>query len=146
MLLEDETWYIHGTPGAESNLEMVNQPADLAYVIYTSGSTGKPKGVMIEHYSLVNRLNWMQKAYPIGPDDVILQKTPYTFDVSVWELFWWSMTGAKVCFLKPGGEKDPGSHRGGDRNQPGYHHALCAVNAFGVPWVILRIGVEPGEA
>ena len=93
--------------GADHNLEMMNYPADLAYIIYTSGSTGKPKGVMIEHYSLVNRLNWMQRFYPIGIKDVILQKTPYTFDVSVWELFWWSITGAKVCFLKPDGEKEP---------------------------------------
>ena len=61
---------------------------------------------MIEHYSLVNRLHWMHKSYLIGPDDVILQKTPFTFDVSVWELFWWGMQGARVCFLKPGGEKD----------------------------------------
>jgi D-alanine--poly(phosphoribitol) ligase subunit 1 len=84
-----------------------NQARDLAYVIYTSGSTGKPKGVMIEHRSLVNRLCWMQKAYPIGATDVILQKTPYYFDVSVWELFWWAMTGARLCFLPPGGEKFP---------------------------------------
>ena len=95
--------------GDAGNLERVNRPEDLAYVIYTSGSTGKPKGAMIEHYSLVNRLNWMQKAYPIGEGDTILQKTPYTFDVSVWELFWWSAQGARVCFLKPGGEKDPGA-------------------------------------
>ena len=90
-----------------SNPENINNSRDLAYIIYTSGSTGKPKGVMIEHRSLVNRLNWMQKKYPIGENDTILQKTPYTFDVSVWELLWWSMVGAKVCFLTPGGEKDP---------------------------------------
>ncbi|MDQ1352984.1 MAG: hypothetical protein QG657_3290, partial [Acidobacteriota bacterium] len=78
----------------------------LAYLIYTSGSTGKPKGVMIEHRSLVNRLNWMQKKYPIGPGDTILHKTSFTFDVSVWEIFWWSMVGARVCLLAPGGEKD----------------------------------------
>ncbi|HEX3045902.1 MAG TPA: amino acid adenylation domain-containing protein, partial [Bacillota bacterium] len=101
--LEDGALY----SGDDRNLEIVNHPGSLAYVIYTSGSTGKPKGVMIEHYSLVNRLNWMQKSYSLGPEDVILQKTPYTFDVSVWELFWWSMTGAKVCFLTPGGEKEP---------------------------------------
>lgn len=82
-------------------------PHDLAYVIYTSGSTGKPKGVMIEHHSLVNRLQWMQKEYPLTESDVILQKTPVVFDVSVWELFWWSFTGASVCLLKPGAEKEP---------------------------------------
>ena len=80
---------------------------DLAYVIYTSGSTGRPKGVMIEHHSVVNRLLWMQKAYPITPEDVLLQKTPLVFDVSVWELFWWSLTGASVCLLPPEDEKDP---------------------------------------
>ena len=93
--------------GSDENPRIVNRPDDLAYVIYTSGSTGRPKGVMIEHRSVVNRLHWMQSAYPIGPDDVLLQKTPYYFDVSVWELFWWAMTGAKLCFLRPGGEKIP---------------------------------------
>ncbi|WP_367865337.1 amino acid adenylation domain-containing protein [Pedobacter sp. WC2423] len=80
---------------------------DLAYIIYTSGSTGKPKGVMIAHHSVVNRLEWMQKEYPISGKDVLLQKTPVVFDVSVWELFWWSFNGATLCLLKPGGEKVP---------------------------------------
>ncbi|MEU0235892.1 MULTISPECIES: amino acid adenylation domain-containing protein [unclassified Streptomyces] len=82
-------------------------PRNLAYVLYTSGSTGRPKGVMVEHRSVVNRLNWMQRAYPIGRDDVLLQKTPVTFDVSVWELFWWQSTGAGLALLAPGAEKDP---------------------------------------
>ncbi|MGY4761753.1 non-ribosomal peptide synthetase [Paenibacillus caseinilyticus] len=82
-------------------------PRDLAYVIYTSGSTGRPKGVMIEHHSVINRIHWMQKRYKLGVEDVILQKTPFSFDVSVWELFWWSWYGASVCLLTPGGEKDP---------------------------------------
>jgi amino acid adenylation domain-containing protein len=90
-----------------SEIDIVNGPENLAYVIYTSGSTGNPKGVMIEHRSLINRLNWMQKKYPIGQNDVILQKTPYTFDVSVWELLWWSLQGAAVCMLVQGGEKNP---------------------------------------
>ena len=85
----------------------INNSRDLAYLIYTSGSTGKPKGVMIEHRSLVNRLNWMQEKYPIDSNDVILQKTPFYFDVSVWEIFWWAVTGSKMCFLMPGGEKIP---------------------------------------
>jgi surfactin family lipopeptide synthetase A len=93
--------------GSTANPAILNQPQDLAYVIYTSGSTGKPKGVMIEHRSLVNRLHWMQQAYPIDESDVILQKTPYYFDVSVWELFWWALQGAKLCFLMPGGEMNP---------------------------------------
>lgn len=77
----------------------------LAYVIYTSGSTGEPKGVMIEQQSLVNRLNWMQRKYPIGEGDVILHKTSFSFDVSVWELFWWALTGASVCLLEPQAER-----------------------------------------
>jgi len=93
--------------GSTANPAVINTPQDLAYVIYTSGSTGKPKGVMIEHRSLVNRLHWMQRAYPIGEGDVILQKTPYYFDVSVWELFWWAIQGAQLCFLMPGGERNP---------------------------------------
>ena len=93
--------------GSSVNPPLLNTPSDLAYVIYTSGSTGKPKGVMIEHRSVVNRLNWMQRAYPICKGDVVLQKTPYYFDVSVWELFWWALQGATLCFLKPGGERNP---------------------------------------
>ena len=93
--------------GSTANPAILNKPQDLAYVIYTSGSTGKPKGVMIEHRSLVNRLHWMQHAYPIDRGDVILQKTPYSFDVSVWELFWWALQGATLCFLMPGGERNP---------------------------------------
>ncbi|MFJ3303922.1 amino acid adenylation domain-containing protein [Streptomyces sp. NPDC086549] len=80
---------------------------DAAYVIYTSGSTGAPKGVVVEHRSVVNRLNWMQRAYPLSPDDTILQKTPISFDVSVWELFWWHIEGAGVALLEPGGEREP---------------------------------------
>ncbi|MCE5348142.1 MAG: amino acid adenylation domain-containing protein [Bacteroidales bacterium] len=80
---------------------------NLAYIIYTSGSTGVPKGVMIEHHSVLNRLGWMQKAYPIGKSDTLMQKTPVTFDVSVWELFWWSFNGARLVLLPFGGEKNP---------------------------------------
>jgi D-alanine--poly(phosphoribitol) ligase subunit 1 len=93
--------------GSTANPVALSTPQDLAYVIYTSGSTGRPKGVMIEHRSVVNRLHWMQHAYPIREGDVILQKTPYFFDVSVWELFWWALRGATVCFLMPRGERNP---------------------------------------
>ncbi|MFC0781249.1 amino acid adenylation domain-containing protein, partial [Flavobacterium sp. HJSW_4] len=91
----------------KSNVEKIINPQNLAYVIYTSGTTGNPKGVMIEHTSLVNRLEWMQKAYVLSDQDVILQKTSYSFDVSVWELFWWIYKGSQVCMLKPEGQKDP---------------------------------------
>jgi amino acid adenylation domain-containing protein len=88
-------------------VEPLASAEDLAYVIYTSGSTGRPKGVMVEHRSVLNRLNWMQRRYPLGSADVILQKTPVTFDVSVWELMWWAMAGASVALLEPDGERDP---------------------------------------
>jgi amino acid adenylation domain-containing protein len=93
--------------GPTVNPALINRPNDLAYVIYTSGSTGKPKGVMIEHRSVVNRLHWMQRAYPINHEDVLLQKTSYCFDVSVWELFWWALEGATLCLLAPRGERIP---------------------------------------
>ncbi|WP_405606504.1 amino acid adenylation domain-containing protein [Streptomyces sp. NBC_00076] len=82
-------------------------PQDLAYVIYTSGTTGAPKGVMVEHRSVVNRLAWMQRRYPIGPGDTLLQKTPVIFDVSVWELFWWALTGSRMHLLAPVMERFP---------------------------------------
>ncbi|MEK3793438.1 amino acid adenylation domain-containing protein [Paenibacillus sp. FSL R7-0204] len=91
----------------ETNLPDGPEPGDLAYVIYTSGSTGNPKGVLIEHDALTNRIEWMQKTFPISREDILFQKTVYTFDVSVWELVWWSTTGAAVCLLQPRKENDP---------------------------------------
>lgn len=82
-------------------------PRNLAYVIYTSGSTGQPKGCMLEHRGVVNRLAWMADEYGVGPGAVLLQKTRYTFDVSVWEILLGPVTGATVCLLEAGGEKDP---------------------------------------
>ncbi|MGG1619718.1 condensation domain-containing protein, partial [Paenibacillus sp. NRS-1781] len=90
-----------------SNLEPLAGPQNVAYVIYTSGSTGKPKGVMVEHHSVLNRILWMHDRYGLSAEDTILQKTAFTFDVSVWELFWWSMVGSKVSLLSVGGEKNP---------------------------------------
>ncbi|MCZ8519464.1 MULTISPECIES: non-ribosomal peptide synthetase [Paenibacillus] len=93
--------------GDTSNPPFSGTPRHLAYVIYTSGSTGRPKGVMIEHEAAVNRIHWMQRAYPLDAQDVIMQKTPYTFDVSVWELIWWSAAGASLYLPPAGAEKDP---------------------------------------
>ncbi|WP_194906383.1 non-ribosomal peptide synthetase [Catenulispora rubra] len=81
-------------------------PDDLAYVIFTSGSTGTPKGVAVPHRGLANRLRWMQDEYRIGPADVVAQKTPFTFDVSVWEFLWPLTTGARLAVAAPGVHRD----------------------------------------
>lgn len=81
-------------------------PEQLAYVLYTSGSTGQPKGVAIPHAGIVNRLAWMQQQYTLTDQDVVLQKTPYSFDVSVWEFFWPLITGAKLVVAEPNAHKD----------------------------------------
>jgi len=83
------------------------QGGQLAYVIFTSGSTGRPKGVEMTHRSLTNRLAWMQAEYSLTADDVVLQKTPYTFDVSVWELLWPLMYGARLAVAAPEAHRDP---------------------------------------
>jgi amino acid adenylation domain-containing protein len=80
---------------------------DIAYAIFTSGTTGRPKGVANTHRGVVNRLTWMQRTYRLGADDVVFQKTPISFDVSVWELFWPLMTGARMLLADPGGHRDP---------------------------------------
>lgn len=82
-------------------------PDDIAYVIFTSGSTGRPKGVAVPHRGVVNRLLWMQEEYGLTPDDRVLQKTPFTFDVSVWEFFWPLITGARLHLPAPGHHRDP---------------------------------------
>ncbi|MEV6805178.1 D-alanine--poly(phosphoribitol) ligase subunit DltA [Streptomyces sp. NPDC051132] len=82
-------------------------PGDSAYVIYTSGSTGRPKGVAVPHRGVVNRLLWMQEEYGLQAHDRVLQKTPFTFDVSVWEFFWPLLTGASMHLAAPGAQRDP---------------------------------------
>ncbi|MBC3246716.1 amino acid adenylation domain-containing protein [Pseudomonas lurida] len=80
---------------------------NLAYVIYTSGSTGQPKGAGNRHSALLNRLQWMQEAYGLDASDTVLQKTPFSFDVSVWEFFWPLMTGSRLVVAAPGDHRDP---------------------------------------
>ncbi|MCK2217014.1 amino acid adenylation domain-containing protein [Actinomadura sp. ATCC 31491] len=82
-------------------------PDDLAYVIFTSGSTGRPKGVGVSHRAIVNRLAWMQDAFRLTGDDRVLHKTPFSFDVSVWELFWPLTAGAGLVVARHGGHADP---------------------------------------
>ncbi|MFD5931975.1 amino acid adenylation domain-containing protein [Streptomyces sp. NPDC060333] len=90
--------------GARPDVPLPSHPA---YVIYTSGSTGRPKAVVVEHAAIVNRLLWMQDRYGLGGDDRVLQKTPFGFDVSVWEFFWPLLAGAVLVVAEPGGHKDP---------------------------------------
>jgi len=78
-----------------------------AYLLYTSGSTGKPKGVLVSHAAIVNRILWMQHEYQLTADDVVLQKTPCSFDVSVWEFFWSLMVGAQLMMAPPESHRDP---------------------------------------
>ncbi|MFJ8629875.1 amino acid adenylation domain-containing protein [Streptomyces sp. NPDC093568] len=85
----------------------VGDPSDTAYVIYTSGSTGTPKGVAVPHRGVVNRLLWMQEEYGLAPRECVLQKTPFTFDVSVWEFFWPLLVGARLHLAEPGAHRDP---------------------------------------
>jgi amino acid adenylation domain-containing protein/FkbM family methyltransferase len=98
-----------GTIGWYSDANLRNEVSgeNLAYVIYTSGSTGKPKGAMNTHRGLSNRVQWMQQAYGLTATDRVLQKTPFSFDVSVWEFMWPLMVGARLVMLRPGGHQDP---------------------------------------
>ncbi|ASB53342.1 Plipastatin synthase subunit [Bacillus velezensis] len=96
-----------GNPEAAANPNVPVKPDSLAYIIYTSGSTGRPKGVQVEHQSAVNFLYSLQTRYGLKDSDTILHKTSYSFDASIWELFWWPIAGASVFLLPQGGEKDP---------------------------------------
>lgn len=94
-------------PGTIPSQRRSPAPLDPAYTIYTSGSTGRPKGVVIPHAAIANRLLWMQEYFGIGPTDRVLQKTPFYFDVSVWEFFWPLITGATLVVAPPGLHEDP---------------------------------------
>lgn len=102
----DDDWAQVEASAQGAHRNQLARPDSLAYVIYTSGSTGEPRGVMLEHRALMNRIQWMQKRYQLDERDVVLQKTPYSFDVSVWEFVWPLMSGARVVFAEPGGHMD----------------------------------------
>ncbi|HEX7333866.1 MAG TPA: amino acid adenylation domain-containing protein [Pyrinomonadaceae bacterium] len=89
-----------------ANPQVAVEADNAAYMIYTSGSTGRPKGVVNTHRGIVNRLVWMQQQYQLSDHDRVLQKTPFSFDVSVWEFFWPLMTGARLVVARPGGHMD----------------------------------------
>lgn len=102
----DSDWPTIAQAGAVTPVSHVKAD-NLAYMIYTSGSTGKPKGALNEHRGICNRLLWMQETFALDASDAVLQKTPFSFDVSVWEFFWPLMTGARLVVAKPEGHKDP---------------------------------------
>ncbi|HEY0601691.1 MAG TPA: amino acid adenylation domain-containing protein, partial [Herpetosiphonaceae bacterium] len=101
----DADWSQIAQASAE-NPALLTNDRSLAYMIYTSGSTGQPKGALNSHGAIRNRLLWMQEAFQLTADDVVLQKTPFSFDVSVWEFFWPLLTGARLVVAKPEGHKD----------------------------------------
>ncbi|WBQ08271.1 non-ribosomal peptide synthetase [Kribbella sp. CA-293567] len=95
------------TDPTDAERTAVLTPEHPAYLMYTSGSTGRPKGVLVPHAGVVNRLLWMQSEYRLDPSDRLLQKTPMSFDVSVWEFFWGLQVGAGLVIAKPDGHRDP---------------------------------------
>ncbi|MDJ0287730.1 MULTISPECIES: non-ribosomal peptide synthetase [Bacillus] len=103
LYLDNPEWHSNNS----ENLSSVCTENDLAYVMYTSGSTGRPKGVMVEHHSVINRIDWMIKKYNFTEKDIMLQKTPFIFDVSVPEIFTWFFIGGCVHLLSHDGEKEP---------------------------------------
>ncbi|MEV5378992.1 amino acid adenylation domain-containing protein [Streptomyces nondiastaticus] len=103
----DATGALDACPSTDPDRTGLLTPLHPAYVIYTSGSTGRPKGVAVPHTAIVNRLHWMQAEYRLDATDRVLQKTPFTFDVSVWEFFWPLTEGATLVVAKPEGHKDP---------------------------------------
>ncbi|WP_322014135.1 non-ribosomal peptide synthetase [Paraburkholderia sp. J12] len=104
-VLELDTLDVSAEPAVAPQISVHGE--NLAYVIYTSGSTGRPKGAANRHSALSNRLAWMQSAYALEETDVVLQKTPFSFDVSVWEFFWPLMVGARLAVAEPGAHRDP---------------------------------------
>jgi len=105
MICLDQHWE-HIARHSEENVSSTVSPENLAYVIYTSGSTGTPKGAMNLHRGICNRLLWMQDTYRLTQADRVLQKTPFSFDVSVWEFFWPLITGARLIMARPEGHRD----------------------------------------
>ncbi|MBD1559382.1 amino acid adenylation domain-containing protein, partial [Vibrio sp. S9_S30] len=92
---------------SDENVNADVSSSDMAYIIYTSGTTGQPKGVMVPHKGVVNRLEALQNQFPLNANDRVLQKTPYTFDVSVWELLWANWTGAAIVMAPPKAHQSP---------------------------------------
>src|ERR1051326_7745414 len=107
VLTQERVTAVLSEPGLEENPKSAVTAENLAYVIHTSGSTGTPKGAMNTHRAIGNRLHWMQERYQLSAADRVLQKTPLSFDVSVWEFFWPLLEGARLVVARPGGHQDP---------------------------------------
>jgi amino acid adenylation domain-containing protein len=105
IILDSAGKLMDGQPGSNPGIPVA--PRDAIYAIYTSGSTGAPKAAINTHEAVANRILWMQDQYPLEAEDRVLQKTPYSFDVSVWEFFWPLTFGATLVIAEPGGHKDP---------------------------------------
>ncbi len=93
--------------GDDRRSELCAGTESLAYLIYTSGSTGRPKGTMVSHRAIVNHLRWMHAALPLGASDRVLQKTSFSFDASVWELWAPLVAGVELVLARPGEQRDP---------------------------------------
>ena len=102
----EEEWQVLSQRSGENAVRDVSVE-NLAYVIYTSGSTGRPKGAMLEHRAIANHMNWMCREFPLRPGDAVLQKTPISFDASVWEFYAPLLSGARLVLARPGGQQDP---------------------------------------
>ncbi|MGH8883467.1 MAG: AMP-binding protein, partial [Stackebrandtia sp.] len=106
--LDEFDWSaVHADPVLDTESVPRACPDNLAYVIFTSGSTGRPKGVAVSHRAIVANLRWRERVYRMVAADVVLQKTPVTFDVSVWEFFWPLQVGARMVLAAPQGHRDP---------------------------------------
>ncbi len=144
LTLDDDAAIVAAAPTTDP--EVAVGPEHLAYVIYTSGSTGTPKGAMNTHAGIVNRLQWMQEAYGLQAGSRVVQKTPCTFDVSVWEFFWPLMTGATLVMARPEGHRDAEYLVRADRDAARDDGALRAVDAAGVSGAARPGGVHESDA
>ncbi|MGC2775827.1 MAG: amino acid adenylation domain-containing protein, partial [Bradyrhizobium sp.] len=102
-----DDWLMPASDGNGADLRLQVHADSLAYVIYTSGSTGEPKGVACTRGALAARLSWMQAEYGLEPTETLLQKTPFSFDVAVWEILWPLTVGARLAIAPPGAHREP---------------------------------------
>ncbi|MFD4443299.1 non-ribosomal peptide synthase/polyketide synthase, partial [Nocardia sp. NPDC058519] len=130
---------LSGDPITDDERVAPLRPEHLAYVLFTSGSTGRPKGVAVPHKAAVNQLLWLQREYPLGVDDVVLQKTPFTFDASVWELLWPLQVGARLVLATADGHRDPAYLAAAT-----VRHRVSVVQY--VPSVLAAVVAEPASA